>query len=449
MKSFTLELIMPTQKYRRYPRGLRIPELTLPVLAALTPPGIEVIITEEEIEEVTFKSGVDLVGLSFMTPMAPRAYEIADEYRSRRVKVVMGGIHASALPEEAARHADAVVIGEAENIWNTLLEDFASNRLRKYYRSADFADLSRMPHPRRELLKKSMTFSPYPIQTARGCPFACDFCSVTKFFGKTFRYRPVKEVVREIESTEKKNWVFVDDNIIGNQKYAKNLFRELIPLNIRWAGQSSVLIGRNDELLRLAAESGCTGLLIGFESISYQNLQSVHKSFSKVEYYEDCIKKLHDHGILVQASFIFGLDYDDKAVFEETVDFLRKSKVAAVSFSVLTPFPGTQLFEKLSREGRILDYDWSKYDFSSVVYRPKRMTPEELWEGIRKARKEIYSYKSILSRFTANRFHPLLYSVVNLSYHARNRKMARCKDNMNRILSSKCNIMDDKKRRRR
>jgi radical SAM superfamily enzyme YgiQ (UPF0313 family) len=214
----------------------------------------------------------------------------------------------------------------------------------------------------------------------------------------------------------------VDDNIIGHQEYARKLFQELIHLKIKWVGQSSLLLGRDDELLKLAAKSGCIGLLLGFESLSSQNLQSIHKGCNKVEHYEESIKKLHDHGILIQASFIFGLDHDDKHVFEKTVAFLTRNKVAAVSFSILTPFPGSKLFKNLEGEGRIIDRDWSKYDFESVVFKPKLMTPEELQDGKKWAGREFYSYRSILSRLSASLHHPLLYSIVNLSYHAKQMK---------------------------
>jgi len=264
MRKITLELILPASQTQKWQKGLRMPELTLPVLAALTPPDIEVIVTEEDIEDVTYKSHVDLVGISLLTPFALRAYEIADEYRRRGVRVVLGGIHASALPEEAMRHADAVVIGEAENVWPQLIQDFRTHGLKPLYKSDRFADLTNLPLPRRDLLKEGMTFSPYSLQTSRGCPFSCHFCSVTRFFGGTYRTRPVDEVIREIELAGKKRWIFIDDNIIGNTRYARELFRRLIPLKITWVGQSTLLISADGELLNLAVRSGCHGLFIGF-----------------------------------------------------------------------------------------------------------------------------------------------------------------------------------------
>jgi radical SAM superfamily enzyme YgiQ (UPF0313 family) len=421
MASLTLELILPTWKENKWEKGLRMPELTLPVLAALTPPDVEVIVTEEEIEEVVYKSHVGLVGISYMTPIAARAYEIADEYRKRGAKVVLGGIHATALPEEAIQHADAVVIGEAENVWASVIEDFRAERLKKFYRSECYPDLIGLPTPRRDLLKKGMTFSPYSIQTTRGCPFGCHFCSVTKFFGGTFRFRPVEEVVREIASAGKKIWLFIDDNITGNQTYARELFQELIPLGIKWGGQSTTLLAKNDELLKLAAKSGCLGLFIGFESLNESNLRDMGKRINRVKEYEECVKKFHDHGILVLASFIFGLDHDDKSVFERTLDFLMRTKVVAASLPVLVPYPGTRVYDEMEAEGRILTKDWSKYDLDNAVFRPKLMEPEELEEGARWATCQFYSRSSIISRAAYNWRHPLVFAVMNASYRSKNR----------------------------
>ncbi|HVP89687.1 MAG TPA: radical SAM protein [Terriglobales bacterium] len=423
MASFTLELILPTWKAAKWEKGLRVPELTLPVLAALTPPGIDVILTEEEVEDVVYKSGVDLVAISYMTPMAARAYEIADEYRRRGAKVVLGGIHASALPEEAGRHADAIVIGEAEKIWASVLEDFRTGRMKGVYRAAAFSDLRGLPTPRRDLLKRAMTFSPYSIQTTRGCPFGCNFCSVTRFFGGSFRSRPVEEVVREIETTGKKTWLFIDDNIIGNEVYAKQLFRAIAPLGIRWAGQSTTLLSKNAELLDLAARSGCVGLFIGFESLNEQSMREANKGFNKVRDYEEGIRRFHDRGILLLASFMFGFDHDDTSVFERTVEFLIRNKVAAASLPVLVPYPGTNFYRRMEEEGRILTRDWSLYDCDHAVFRPKLMEPEVLEEGARRAIAECYSRSSILSRFAGNWRHPIIYAMVNASYRAKNREI--------------------------
>ena len=421
MRSFTLELIVPALSTKKWQRGLRMPQLTLPVLAALTPPDVEVIVTEEEIEDVTFESNVDLVGISFMTPLAVRAYEIADAYRSLGVKVVLGGIHASAVPEEAIQHADAVVIGEAEHVWGSLIEDARAHALKRFYKSDRFSDLIHMPLPRRDVLKKGMTFSPYSIQTTRGCPFGCHFCSVTRFFGGTFRMRPIDEVINEVDVANRKNWVFIDDNITGNQSYARKLFRELIPRRIHWVGQSTMLLARDPELLKLAVQSGCRGLFIGFESLNDRNLRLVNKGFNKVKDYETYLKIFHDHGILVCASFVFGFDNDDQSVFEKTLEFLGRNKIGVASLTILVPFPGTALFYKLEEEGRILTHDWSKYDYNNSVFTPRLMKPEVLEEGARWICREFYTRSSIISRFSSNWRHPLLYTVLNSSYRARNR----------------------------
>jgi radical SAM superfamily enzyme YgiQ (UPF0313 family) len=423
MSSFTLELILPTWKRKKWEKGLRMPGLTLPLLAGLTPPDIDVIITEEEIEEIIYKSHADLVGISYLTPMAPRAYEIADAYRSRGTKVVLGGIHASALPEEAIRHADAVVIGEAEKVWLPLIEDFRVNHLKKFYQSPQFCDLRGLPTPRRDLLKGRMTFSPCSIQTTRGCPFGCYFCSVSRFFGATFRSRPVLEVVREIEKADGKNWLFVDDNIIGDPSYAKKLFSALIPLKIKWGGQSTMLLAKNEELLKLAAKSGCVGLFIGFESLNEMSLNSANKGFNRVTDYEECIRKLRDNGILVQASFMFGFDHDDISVFEKTLDFLIKNRVLAASLPLLVPFPGTRLYQQMDAQGRILTKDWSQYDYAHAVFKPKLMEPNVLEEGARWVVSQFYSRSSILSRLAYNWCHPLIFLMMNTSYRAKNQEI--------------------------
>ncbi len=421
MRPFTVEFIVPAIRTKRMEKGLRMPQLTLPVLAALTPPDVEVIVTEEEIEDVTFKDRVDLVGISYMTPMALRAYEIADAYRTRGVKVVLGGIHASAVPEEALRHADAVVIGEAELVWGALIEDARAGRLKRLYRAARLSDLTHLPLPRRDLLKKNMTFAPYSLQTTRGCPFGCQFCSVTRFFGGTFRTRPVGEVLREVDEANKKNWIFIDDNVVGSPAYARTLFRELASREIRWVGQSTTLLAANKDLLKLAVRSGCRGLFIGYESLNEQNLRAMNKGFNKVKDYETGLKIFHDHGILVCASFAFGFDGDDPGVFEKTLEFLERNKVGVASLTVLIPFPGTALFQRVEQEGRLLTRDWSKYDYNHAVFRPKLMSPEALEEGVRRVCREFYSLSSIAARSPSNWRHPLLYPALNLSYRSRNR----------------------------
>jgi radical SAM superfamily enzyme YgiQ (UPF0313 family) len=386
--------VLKTQK-------LMFPRLSLPALASLTPPDIEIRIIDEHFEEIPYEGPVDLVGISFMTPQAPRAYQIGDEFRKRRKGVVMGGIHASALPEEALQHSDAVVIGEAEEVWPQVLEDFKRKKVKGIYRAEGFPGLSGLPPPRYDLLKKErfrLWNVNFPVQAGRGCPFHCDFCSVTRFFGGQYRWRPVEEVVQEILQKKVKGVFFVDDNIIGQKAYARDLFRALIPLKIRWGGQASLNIAKDEELLHLAAESGCGILYIGIESICAANLPSHGKSIFKGEEISDHLEKIQNRGILVRASIIFGMDQDNPDVFPNTVNFLKKSKVAYAEFFLLTPMPGTELRRRLEEEGRIIESDWSKYDGLHPVFRHRNMGAQALEEGLWGAYREFYSLPSILKR---------------------------------------------------
>lgn len=377
------------------------PRLSLPLLASLTPPEIQVEIIDEYFEEIPFDSPADLIGISFMTAQAPRAYQIGDEFRKRGKKVVMGGIHASALPEEALQHSDAVVVGEAEGVWTQLLQDFKNGKMNEIYRSSHFPSLEGLPAPRYDLLQEEryrLLKINYPFLAGRGCPFNCDFCSVTKFFGGTYRWRPVKDVVNEIRKTGRKKILFLDDNIIGNREYARELFQALIPLHVRWAGQASINIGRNEELLLLASESGCAVLLIGIESLSVLNLREIGKTFFRPEELRGAIAEIHKHGIIVRASMIFGFDHDDPGVFERTAAFLVENKIAYADFFILTPFPGTRIRERLAKNERLLSLDWSYYDFLHAVFQPQLMSPREVEEGLWRAYRQFYSVPNILKR---------------------------------------------------
>ena len=409
-------LISPTWKKKvanerlKRDRIFKFPPHSLLAVAALTPKDIEVGIIDENIEELDFNRKADLVGITTMTASSPRAYEIADEFRRKGIPVVIGGIHATALPEEAAQHADAVVIGEAEGCWERLLEDFkrkGKKGLAQFYRNSQLPDPSKIPIARRELLEgKGYLLSRF-LQISRGCPFNCSFCSVSRFFGKKYRFRPVKNVIEEVKSIVGKSLKtrflgFLDDNIVGSVSYAKELFKALIPYRVLWAGQSSLNIAHDDELLDLAARSGCKGLFIGFESVSEDSLGEANKLQNKIGFYEKAVKKIHQFGISIEGAFIFGFDHDDKSIFQRTVKFIERVKLDAVQFTVLTPLPGTKLYEKLEEEGRITDKDWSNYDFTHVVFRPKLMTPEELRQGLTWAYQRIYSLPSIFRRLTGS-----------------------------------------------
>jgi radical SAM superfamily enzyme YgiQ (UPF0313 family) len=375
--------------------------LALPTIAALTPEDVEVNITDENVEEINFDKDVDLVGVTCNTWLAPRAYEIANEFRKRGVTVVLGGIHPSMLPYEAIQHADAVVIGEAENVWRNLVEDFRKNKLRPFYKSSELPKLENLPIPRWDLLKNKRYFY-HTIQTTRGCPYDCEFCTVKAMSGGRYRYKPVKDTIKEIETLldiEKKLIFFVDDNFIGDKKHAKELLRELVTFKIVYFAQVSLNLARDDELLSLLAESGCRKVVIGFESLVSDNLKQMGKDKSyKVEEYAEDIMKIQSFGIEIQGFFIFGYDFDDESVFEKTVNFIKCTNLALPNLSVLTPLPGTRLFRRFDREGRLLYNDWRKYDGRQVCFKPKLMSPEALQNGYNWAMQQVSSYESIFKR---------------------------------------------------
>lgn len=381
----------------------RFPYLSLPLLAGLTPPEFDLMIVDENIDPIDFDSRPDIVAVSSITPLAPRAYEIADTFRKRGIKVVLGGYHPTYLPEEASEHADSVVIGEAEGIWSGLLTDLRKGNLKKFYKSPGLSDLANIPLPRRDLLNRSKYLLYNTLQTTRGCPFDCEFCSVTAFHGRSFRQRPTEDVEKELRSLEQRGWrgryiFIVDDNIVGDKRYALKLFSLFKEYNIKWLSQASTTIARDNGLLKSCAESGCYGLFMGFESLNQETLNRMNKRFNKTSQYEDIIKKIHDYGIRIQGSFIFGYDDDDTSIFENTLSFVNRVRLDAIIFAVLTPFPGTRIFKKLESEGRILTKNWALYDMDHVVFRPKVMTPEDLQRGHDLAYKEFYSLPSIGKR---------------------------------------------------
>jgi radical SAM superfamily enzyme YgiQ (UPF0313 family) len=291
-----------------------------------------------------------------------------------------------------------VVIGEAEGIWPNLIEDFQANKLQRVYRQSERPSLRNLPIPRRDLFDEGAYLIKHTISTTRGCPYSCTFCSVSSFFGHTYRYRPVEEIIKEIETFNDRKLVgFVDDNIVGNPKFAKELFRALIPYKIKWVSQASVRIASDDELLKLAAASGCIGLLMGFESLSPANLVAVGKKINAVDEYESVIRKIHSHGIAIHGCFIFGFDEDDKDVFERTVRFAQKTRLKSAQFDYLTPYPGTAFTESIDKSGRIFSKDWSQYGYN-LVFEPKPMSPEMLQEGHDWAWREFYSLPSIWRR---------------------------------------------------
>jgi radical SAM superfamily enzyme YgiQ (UPF0313 family) len=378
-----------------------LPYLGVMNLAAVTPRDYEVRIVNEHLTHVDFDEAADLVGITVMTPLAPRAYEISAEFRRRGIPVILGGLHPTVLPEEAKHHCDAVVRGEAEKTWPLVLKDFEQNALKPVYEKQPPFDLAELPLPRRELVAGDR--NPYDVvQVTRGCIFRCEFCSVHHFHDHTFRTRPVEHVIAELEMLNGRIVFFVDDNISADKEWAKRLFRAMIPLRKKWVSMASLTIACDDELLRLARASGCLGFFVGLESLDPDNLRDANKEHNQCIDYRAAIRRMQHFGLGVSAGTVYGFDHDDKTVFARTLAFARENNLCMLQVSPLVPFPGTVVYEKFRREGRALDPDWSKYDFYNVTFEPKQMSKEELLKGMEWVRARYYSWPSILKRVSAN-----------------------------------------------
>lgn len=405
-----LLLISPSQKVgRKRLRAITIPQLSLHILASLTPEDVEITVVDEDTRKIDLSSDFDLVGISCMTATANRSYHLSDLLRQRGSKVVLGGIHPTVLPHEAIQHADAVVIGEAEGCWADVVSDFKKGRLRKFYHVPE-PDLSTVPFPRRDFHLDKALFNCVGLVTTRGCPYACEFCSVTDFYGKKIRHRPVSLVVEDIKRSGSKTFLLLDDNVTGHPEYSKELFEALIPLGIQWIGQSSMSLAKDKEMLKLCRLSGCGALFFGLESVSPASLKGMKKTLKSIEENEEAIKIIQDNGIAFHPSIILGFDTDTEAIFDDTLEFLARNKLPTMALHVLTPYPGTRIYRRFTEQGRLISHDWSHYDHHTVVFQPKNMTPQELAEGHRYVQSEFYSFSSILRHI------PLLFRVspINL-----------------------------------
>ncbi|MCK9421829.1 MAG: B12-binding domain-containing radical SAM protein [Bacteroidales bacterium] len=419
-------LIAPCLVQEQRPSSMDIPQLTLSLIAALTPAEHEIQIVEEVYGEiVNFDGDYDVIGISIMSQTCIRGYQIANEFKKRGKAVVFGGIHATAMPDEAIRFGNSVVIGEAEGLWDIVLDDIKHNRLKLFYKLDKLPDLQSHIMPRRDLIKcSSGKFSIAPIETTRGCPYNCDFCTVSRFFGTRQRHKPIRDIISDIESCKENNLFLLDDNITGDKRYAKELFMEMIPHKKIWVGQASIQVASDTELIKLAYKSGCRALLIGFESMSESGINQYRKTLKTVDENILAVKKLQDNGIMTMASLIFGLDSDTPEVFDVAHEFLTLSKAAFFQACVMTPYPGTPVFNKLRSQGRILTDDWNRFDASKVIIRPESISPEELLDGYDKIKWHFYSNISILKRSYPNIkigfWEAILYLTLNKGYQKRN-----------------------------
>jgi radical SAM superfamily enzyme YgiQ (UPF0313 family) len=401
----------------RRSRVLNFQQITMPYLAARVPPGWEVIHVDEEAEEIDWNINVDVVGVTFHTPSAFHAYNIAKRFRSRGICVVMGGPHVTLLPEEASQYADVIFIGEAEGLWEKFLKGFEAGSYLCVYQQTSVLSLENIPMARKDLFHRH-DYTNGVLFATRGCPGQCDFCTIAVMYRHKLRKRPIEEVAAEYASFKGKIIIFWDDNIAGDMEYAKELFRAMAPYRKWWSSQASVHAGRDDDFLEAAAQSGCKQLFLGLESISQKSMADVNKGFNRVEEYRQIIERIHAHGIAVQAGTVFGFDHDSPEIFNDTLDFLEKMGVENATFNILTPFPGTPLFQKMEAEGRILTRDWSKYNSrDDVVYQPKRMSVAELLAGFRYANARFYSLPSIAKRLSRSSAHLWWTLPLNLAYH--------------------------------
>ncbi len=437
-------------------RVIWFPKLSLPVIAAQTPKTWDVRIIDESrtivrpslIDEVIRERGPEnlFVGISTqMTCYTPRAYEIADQFRARGVKVGLGGTHATYCAEEAKGHADTVVRFEADDLWKNVIADFERGTLQPLYEMTTYPTMENYAHPRIDLLPQGSYMTSQCIQTTRGCHFDCEFCSVSPFNGKSSRRRSIDDIIAEIQRI--KEWrrnalvdqmvrgpvwhrvmtglriltgiedgtvfAFVDDLHNSNRDYCRKLWTALKALNIKWGAQCTLFLGSEPSMVKMAAESGCVAMFVGLESINQDVLAEMNKPFNREKNYSDQIKCFHDHGVMVNPGIIFGSDADDESVFENTVQFLIDNRVELAYINISTPLPGTALFERMKAENRIIDWDWSKYDGKHVVFRPKRMTPDVLQEGFFWANQKFFSLPSILTRVSSTRQRILSRWIMN------------------------------------
>jgi len=393
------------------------PSLALVTIASLTPQPHEVYIEDENLRTLDTLDSPDLVGISVNVDTAYRAFDIAEEYRNRGIKVIFGGIHASANPDDMLKHCDAVCIGESEHLWGTILDDVMNRKLQQKYYYQGITDMTHYPLPQWSYISKKDYLYHNIVITSRGCPFKCEFCyNSCGYVQNIYRNRPIVSVLEDIKSLKNRQIMFIDDNLIGNMAWLSEFLDALIPLNIIWHGAVSTNLVKYPEIIQKMAKSGCRSLFIGFESINIESISSVRKSQNKIKDYEVLVKILHDNAIMVNASLVFGFDYDTRETFDETLQWLIRNKIETMTSHILTPYPGTVLYKRLLSENRIIDFDLQKYNTSNVVFQPKRMSPAELRDGYLKMYNQFYSIRNIIKRKTEHQKLLAPYFMFNLGY---------------------------------
>lgn len=384
----------------KYIRSWQMQPLSIAVLSSLTPADWGKSFFDDRLEQIDYAVKTDLVAISIETFTARRGYQIAAEYRRRGVPVVMGGYHATFCPDEVLEYADGVCIGDAEGVWANILHDAAGKKVSGKYQAGNVPELTGVS-PDRSIFSGKNYFKIALVETSRGCPNTCHFCSITAFHKGRYRSRPIGDVVREIDGLRDKTVFFIDDNIAGDPSRAKEFFQTLLPLKIAWVGQASVSIAADEKLLDLVAASGCVGLLIGFESLSAENLKNIGKNINRVDDFSGALGAIRKRGIAIYGTFMFGLPHDSKELLDTTVAFARTEKIFLAAFNHVVPFPGTPFYHTLDQSGQLPNKRWwlsPDYRFGQSPFRPECTSAQELEEWCFQARKSFYSVSSIMMR---------------------------------------------------